>query len=331
MGAAIAQYADRMPEYDHLLVYAERAESPIEPAWLERFIAAEPMRTGHVSRILQIARFRSRHRPQVIHLHSSFAGVYGRLAVSRRRARIVFTPHCYAFERLDLSAGVRGAVRLIEKGLSLNTSVVAACSKHESELAEDLGFKTHAVHVPSIVSPLDRVLPENPPVVAASGRLSPQKDPAYFLEIARRFRREHPRSDARFEWIGNTDPAWDRAFADAEVSVTGWLPREEARDRLARASVYVHCALWEGFPVSILDAVDSGVPLAVRDLPYALSVPRDSLFSDPEEAVALIARQLAEPEDQRSSVPWKEFLVAHSAERQRQGLEVAYGPMGTPS
>lgn len=328
VGAAIEQYVERMPEFDHILIYGERRESPVEASWLRRFVSAEPMHAGHLRRIVQIARLRARLRPEVVHLHSSFAGLYGRLAMSRRQVRVVFTPHCYAFERQDLRRPIRVAIRALESALSVNTTVVAACSPHEVELARQLRPGTDAVHVPSLTVPRDRTPPARPPVVVASGRLSAQKDPVHFLDIVKRFRDRHPLSEVRFEWIGNTDATHQVSFDEAGVAVTGWLSREEARERLARASVYVHTARWEGFPVSILDAVDAGVPLAVRDQPYARALPPDTLFPTIDAAVTLLEHGLRRSDDYRAETSWTDFLDLHSARRQRSALEAAYGSRG---
>ena len=42
------------------------------------------------------------HDPDVVHLHSSFAGAIGRLIIrrSRSRARIVYCAHCWAFDQI---------------------------------------------------------------------------------------------------------------------------------------------------------------------------------------------------------------------------------------
>ena len=40
-------------------------------------------------------------RPAVVHLHSTWAGALGRIALPRR-GHIVYSPYCFAFERRDL-------------------------------------------------------------------------------------------------------------------------------------------------------------------------------------------------------------------------------------
>lgn len=325
VGAAIQQYVSRTPELRHLLIYSERPESPVEPEWLAPFASTQKMARGHVRRVRQIAQFFSLSQPDIVHLHSSYAGAYGRLAVSRRRARIVYTPHCYAFERRDIGRFPRALIRLVEGLLNVNTTIVAACSPHEASLARCLPKSVNSRYLPSVAQPTTRPDTDWPPRVVGSGRLSPQKDPSYFLEVVRAFRQEYPETVVHFEWIGNTDPSWNRDFEDRQVEITGWLPRDEARERLSQAAAYVHCARWEGFPVSILDAIDAGVPLAVRDLPYASSLPRDCRFEDASQAAHRIASCLQESGDYRSLPEWVSFMGQHSAQEQLASLRAAYG------
>src|SRR5665213_701495 len=54
------------------------------------------------------------YRPIAIHAHSSFAGALVRLLPAKDRIKIVYSPHCYAFERLDLGKLRRSGLYLLE-------------------------------------------------------------------------------------------------------------------------------------------------------------------------------------------------------------------------
>jgi glycosyltransferase involved in cell wall biosynthesis len=47
------------------------------------------------------------------------------------------------------------------------------------------------------------------------------------------------------------------------VEVTGWLPEEEVRARLATATAYVQSSRWEGLPLAVLQAMAVGLPCLV--------------------------------------------------------------------
>ena len=72
-------------------------------------------------------------RPDLVHLHSSFAGVVGALSL-RGRAPLVYTPHAYSFMGAH-GRGRRAAYRALERLVARRTQLVAAVSESEARLA----------------------------------------------------------------------------------------------------------------------------------------------------------------------------------------------------
>lgn len=125
-------------------------------------------------------------KPDIIHLHSSFAGFLGRY-LPKGKARMVYTPHCYAFERKDISDAMQSVyLRLETLGLS-RIDVVAGCSERECELARELGAK-RAVHLNNYAELDDAISGEPNPDggeqlnIMLVGRVSAQKDPQFLLD-----------------------------------------------------------------------------------------------------------------------------------------------------
>jgi glycosyltransferase involved in cell wall biosynthesis len=81
------------------------------------------------------------------------------------------------------------------------------------------------------------------------------------------------------------------AFGDLDgVEFTGALPAEEVREILARASVFCLPSHWEGFPLSLLEAMAAGTaPIASRvgDIPLMLDEGRAGILVPPKDAPAL--------------------------------------------
>jgi glycosyltransferase involved in cell wall biosynthesis len=94
------------------------------------------------------------------------------------------------------------------------------------------------------------------------GRVSRQKDPAHFARVAQIIRRTRP--DIRFVWAGEGDATLTRVLLDAGVRVTGWLDRDSLIELLSEPAVYFHSAIYEGFPLSALDAAAFEHPIVVR-------------------------------------------------------------------
>src|SRR6185295_18437782 len=78
-------------------------------------------------------------RPDVVHLHSSMAGALGRLQPPLPgRPAVVYSPHCFAFERRDILRERRWAYRLAEFVLARRTDAFICVSPHEAQLARNL-------------------------------------------------------------------------------------------------------------------------------------------------------------------------------------------------
>lgn len=87
-------------------------------------------------------------RPQVIHLHSSFAGVIGRLLRPwlPKGVRIVYCPHGWAFSRDD-SRVSRLAYIWIERCLASLANAWVAISQHELDAAVAVGIRSDHAHL----------------------------------------------------------------------------------------------------------------------------------------------------------------------------------------
>jgi glycosyltransferase involved in cell wall biosynthesis len=248
--------------------------------------------------------------------------------VGRRAQRLVYTPHCYAFERRDIAAPVRAAYWATEALLALNTSAFAACAAREWQLSDWPMRHGRRYLVPNIAPESVRVSrPRNlgSPLVAGGGRLSPQKDPDFFLARVEQLRPLVPR--LRAVWLGDGDAAARSALEAAGIEVTGWLPRSVILERLAGADLYLHSALWEGFPLMVAEAVALRVPTLVRRLPSFADVPRPLTLSADgiETALGCLLVPGAGSENVQQ---WAHLLRHNTAADQRAALLDVY--LGVP-
>lgn len=252
------------------LLHSERPETPSElglDAGVSREVVAMPASPGPgvFMSAAQLARRIRVLAPDVIHLHSSMAGVIGRMATMLARfplSRVVYTPHGFSFLRLDRSALQRKVYYGVESLLALTGAPIVACSEGELALAQ--GLTPHAFLAQNGVEldVLDAVsAPRTPgPVtVAAVGRVSAARSPETFIEVARQVRAEFPHT--RFVWLG-----WGHGGA-SEVEWLGPLPREHALRRLSvDVDIVLHPSLWEGLPLAVLEAMALKKPVVARDI-----------------------------------------------------------------
>ena len=294
--AVIEDHIANTPEFDHHALVALDESCPIG-AGLDRLatsVTTLPRTTW--SRVPAIRAAVEHLNPDVIHAHSSFAGAFVRLALPRRRQRqIVFTPHGFAFERTDVPAAVRALYRLAESILSFRGRHIAACSPREAEIARRLPGRQTVAYVPNVVrsyrpsARTSRSASESL-LVATVGRVTAAKSPEFFAAAARTSRARGLGID--WLWVGGTggDPRGEDELRRSGVRVTGWVPRAVARAHLERADVYVHCARWEGAPLTVLEAALADIPVVARRVP-ALEALRVAPLYDTVDELLDILRQ----------------------------------------
>jgi glycosyltransferase involved in cell wall biosynthesis len=321
VGSAIAQYTRSLPEVEHHLLSGTPVDAEGDLAEQADFRSAHLMTGTSRAKLRRVREVVREVRPDVVHAHSSHGGVYARLGVARTAHPLVYTPHCYSFERRDVPAATRGAFWLAEALLAINTTAFAACAPREWQLSRWPTRRAPRYLVPNIAP---TSVPERagrgsgPPLVTGGGRLSVQKDPAFFLELVRRLRVQLP--DLRAAWLGDGDPEQREALTAAGVEVTGWLPRGEALELLSAADLYVHSARWEGFPLMVAEAVAARVPTLVRRLPSFADVPADLTMGGADDVSAALGC-LSDPAVARSNVSaWSAVLSRNTAASQRAAL-----------
>lgn len=339
VATAVDQYARLTPEYEHLLLAnnARGSDAPVQRT-PGVFLTDLELPASPVAAVRAVRDAVRTYRPDVVHAHSSFAGAYVRTAAALDRvlpgseARpVLYTPHSFAFERADIPTWKRSLFRSMEKVLYPLTSVGAPCADREGELMVGLGNR-FGRGVPVIVVPNvllddhpavpDSWAPTEPPTVGVVSRVTPQRDPAFFVETATRIRAARP--DVRFTWIGDgdgKDTTLTDLLTDAGIEVTGWLSGEELRRRISELSLVIHTARWDGFPMAVLEVRRIGVPLLVRDIPALRECPASARFGTPEEAAAKAVAILDAGAD---PTRWESLDQSHTPDLQRARLDDAY-------
>src|SRR5690606_40648002 len=90
--------------------------------------------------VLELRKLLKKLNPEIIHLHSSKAGVLGRFANSlffSNKKKVFYTPHGYSFLRQDISSSKRKLFRCIKKYTQrLFGGITSACGDTEYEIAQ---------------------------------------------------------------------------------------------------------------------------------------------------------------------------------------------------
>lgn len=282
--AAILDYVKSAPNAEHSLLFASRGyhTGELHAAGLKFIVNAGK---GAWRLYRQLEKTITDVNPDIVHFHSSWAGLVGRSTLRKRKMAVVYSPHSFFFDRTDLSFIALRVARGAERLLVRRTDVVAAVSPHEEECARELGAE--AVYVPNIANIASASRPQvlasdlngGIPRIVAVGRLSAQKDPDFFIAAKQIVDKEG--LSAEWIWVGGGDSTYEKRLEQNGVEVTGWIDRAKALVLIAGASLYVHTAAWEGSPISLLEVEQLGVPASVRSIPSVVSLGYPSGLTDP--------------------------------------------------
>jgi glycosyltransferase involved in cell wall biosynthesis len=264
-------------------------------------------------------------RADVVHTHLVHADVYGGLAATLRRTRLVSTKH-------NDDPFRTGSFRFVERGLGrLADRVVTITESLHRFTVEQVGVpedKVETIHYglddlpqPWGVNSPDAV-PAGARVLLAVARLTRQKG----IDVAVRALRSLPDGVVLVvlgegpERTALVELARELAV-EGRVFLLGRVPDVAAW--LRRASVLVHPARWEGFGLGVLEAMLAGLPVVatnVSSLPELVVDGTTGFLVGPDDPSALalgIARALEQPRlgEAGRQRALREFSVARMADR----------------
>lgn len=220
--------------------------------------------------LLELAHLFRREGADAVALNSSKVGLLGRVAAVIARVPVrVFTVHGWAF-----SAHAGAAARLYlwaERLVRPLTTLFICPAEHEKRTGVRAGACTEerTVVIPNAVDVGSfevAALDGEPPVVASVGRLHFPKD---FLTLARALALlEAGTFSAQIIGDGPDRPELQRALDAAglgdAVHLTG--ARDDVPAHLAKADLFVLSSRSECLPISILEAMASGLPVVATDV-----------------------------------------------------------------
>lgn len=234
-----------------------------------------PAMTREISPIRDLEAFRrlralfAEHRPDVVHAHSSKAGVLARAAAKAAGIKTIFyTPHGYGFLQKDRSAATRFLYRTIEKAASRIGSVIA-CAPGEAAAAETLGAGPVHTVCDAYLGEFREPLSHDGLIVGSCGRLTYARDPDAWVLLAQRL--TDSRNGLKCVWIGGgEEEARVRVLLEnmnlaGRAELTGWLTAADARERLRSCDIFVHYSRWDALPNAVLEAMAAGLPVVASD------------------------------------------------------------------
>jgi glycosyltransferase involved in cell wall biosynthesis len=263
---------------------------------------AVPAETTRLRRIIDTV------QPDVVHLHSSKAGLCGRLALRGRRPT-VFQPQAWSFHAAG--GATRWAAAAWERLGARWAHALVCASEAEREQGGRAGIRArwrviyNGVDVERFAHAGEeerrtaraRLGLSDAPLAVCVGRLSRQKGQDVLLDAWPAVNRRVP--DAGLVLVGSGE---DREALEARAvpGVTFAGERGDVPDWLAAADVVVNSSRWEGMSLAIVEAMARGRSIVATDVAGSREAVGEEAGAivrpeDPAALAAEIARRLADP------------------------------------
>lgn len=221
--------------------------------------------SGIIRRIFHLRQIISEVNPTYVHAHSSVAGFYVRLFTYGREK--IYSPHCFSFDRLDISKVKRLAYFLVEYLLHFLTSSYVA--NWPIEVIEISKFKPQKKI--SLFRPLSTLSDQNEspllmkkyevPCFIGVGRIRPQKDPELFANVAIAYNKI---TKGKFIWIGEGDEALKNKLINSGVVVVPWVETPQLAEYYRRATATLITSRWESGPLTMFESFKYSTPIVIR-------------------------------------------------------------------
>ncbi len=290
-----------MPEYEHIIIHGERDDTrdineikfeykgkvkfiKWEHAHREISIVKDIKAYFHLRKILKSIDF------DVLHLHSSKAGVLGRcIGLKRKYKNIVYTPNAASFLRTDISKLKRKVYTLIEKFSNLSGAQIVSSSNSEYVAYKNIGIQSKIIQNGVTISKENQEIESQDGNfnIVFCGKVTVQKNPELFNEIAL-FYKDIP--NVKFYWIG--DGEMKESLTSDNIQITGWQKKNFIYSILAKSDLYLSTSSWEGLSIATIEASAFGLPLVlsrcVGNQDMVLKDYNGFLFSSKAEAIERI-------------------------------------------
>lgn len=249
--------------------------------------------------IKQIKKIVNQIKPDIVYAHSTKAGALTRIALIGMHIPVIYNPHGWAFNIIQ-SKRKELAYKLIEKVQIPFTNKIICISEAEKESAiqnhicstDKIQVITNGVDFELLdqaksVTRNELGIPEDAFVVGQIGRLTEQKSPDVFVEMAEIIKRSIPNSF--FVMVGNgnleekvRDLIKSKGLDDSFL-ITGWV--NNPTSYLKCFDVATLLSRWEGFGLALVEYMYGGVPLVstnVDAIPYVIDDGIDGLLVEPD-------------------------------------------------
>lgn len=219
-----------------------------------------------------------KEKPNIIHVHSSKAGVIGRIVGRFTKTKVLYTPH--AFSYLSEKNKIKRSIYLwIERILSNGNSVLVATSNSEKQRALiDVGYHQNNSLVfknsISIIKSIDKLsIPKTWPdnYICTVGRPSYQKHIDLMIKIIFEIKKVQE-IHLVLMGVGHHADELENIISlikvldlTKNITLLNWTKREDVLNIIKNSKLYISTARYEGLPYSVIEALALSKPCVVSN------------------------------------------------------------------
>jgi glycosyltransferase involved in cell wall biosynthesis len=300
--------------------------------WVELDMCRAISPVKDIRAVIALTKIIKEQKCDILHAHSSKAGAVGRIAAWIRGIPCVYTAHGWSFN-MNVSRKKRSFYAIVERFFSYITSVITCISQQELESAIKVGIDPKKLkkidngidlgkyNVKEDVNTLKERLniPKDKAIIGMVARITEQKAPFFFLEIASEMKRRA--MDVSFIFVGDGEmrtQVEERINTSEDlrncVHITGWVENPE---------IYIKCfdvgiltSKWEGFGLALVEYMASRVPVVATDvdgIPYVITDGYSGLLSESGNAEKFVDKicLLLKYKELRDTLVSNAYIEAH--------------------
>lgn len=217
--------------------------------------------------------------PNIIHLHSTFAGFIGRLVLlvffRNRNIQVIYCPHGFSF-LVDAFFIKRLMFTLCERLLSHATQSIICVGEFEYIKALEKGFSSNklclisnGVDVPNLSNALTHNKLDEYTLLYV-GRFDYQKGTDTLMEALRTLDEKKLNFKLNVIMVGSSvNQVSDKVnyqFKNIAITYTGWIKKEQISEYYIKANCLIIPSRWEGFAMVPLEAISYNLPIITSDI-----------------------------------------------------------------
>ncbi|MBR4028815.1 MAG: glycosyltransferase family 4 protein [Alistipes sp.] len=272
----VVQLANRLSDtHDVVLVAGEgdgkmlEMVSPRVTCVRSRYLQRALSPVKDIRAALELRRIYRKHRPDVIHLHSSKAGTLGRLVFPTKK--VVYTVHGFDSIRLAFRKFLP-----VERILQRACSAIVTVSNYDEKNLHNEGIIHNVSTIYNGITPPDsnsierlNIANNYKKIVLSIARVNPPKEPKLFIETARLL------PQYGFIWIGNQESVEHLGDIPANCHFLGNMVNAGAY--CAQADLFMLPSNYEGLPMVIIEAMSCGRPVVASDVGGVSEIVRNDI------------------------------------------------------